>query len=310
MIRSKLRLQVAACAAAVALTVLISSAQSPVSGVFFSEGWESGTATQSFNSQFYGTATGTQYRVQNVFTGSGNWAFQHRLTAGMAGGDIQYATQHFGDSLAGPVLATGRGEHFMDLYVQYKIAYSPGFVNPSSFKQFSIGTQDDRRHDNSCCNPWVAHYMTIYAPQPTRTTLLAEANNKQGASGQWVGFAQNANGYSASNPFSIQTGRYYTIEVRRRLNDSGLDNGIFQMWIDGALISEYRNVRYRTPWDGTFGSSFSYGTNFAMISDWSTDPTAQDQSVFYDDVKFSTTYIGAGNALAPPDPPTNVRFVR
>ncbi len=78
---------------------------------------------------------------------------------------------------------------------------------------------------------------------------------------------ENQNGYSGSNRYVIQNGRWYTVEVRRRLNDSG-DNGIFQMWIDGPLISENRSVRYRVPFNGTYGTDFAYGTNFVMISDY------------------------------------------
>jgi len=131
----------------VTLSVLLTHAQTGVSGVFFNEGWESGTRTQSFNSQFYGTAAGSQYQTQNAFAGGGSWAFEQRFTTGLTPGLVQYATQHFGDSIAGPVLAAGRGQRFDDRYVQYKVAYSPGFDFGTGIKQVIIGTQDDRRHD-------------------------------------------------------------------------------------------------------------------------------------------------------------------
>jgi hypothetical protein len=146
--------------------------------------------------------------------------------------------------------------------------------------------------------------MTIYPPG---RTLLAEANNKQAASGQWVGFYQNSSGYSTSNLLTMQSGRWYTVEVRRRLNDAGVNNGTFQMWIDGVLLSNYTNVRYRTPWEGTFGSNFTYGTNFVMISDYG-GPSPQTQSIYYDDFRFSTTYIGVGEDGLPAAP-TNLRIV-
>lgn len=296
--------------AGVMLSVLLTHAQTQVSGVFFDEGWESGSRTQSFNSQGYGSAAGSQYTLQSGFTGRGSWAFEHRLTAGLAPSAIQYATQHFGDSLAGPVLAAGRGQRFDDLYIQYKVAYSSGFDFGENYKQLIIGTQDDRRHDQPCCNPWVAHYLTVYPPHQSRSGLLAEINNKQAASGQWAGFTYNSSGYSASNPFYIQAGRYYTVEVRRRLNDAGVDNGIFQMWIDGVLLSDYRNVRYRVPFNGTYGASFNYGTNFVMISNYSTAGVSRDQSIYYDDIKLSTSYVGVGSGgPTPPAPPSNLRLI-
>lgn len=104
---------------------------------------------------------------------------------------------------------------------------------------------------------------------------------------------------------AMQTGRWYTVEVRRRLNDAGVNNGIFQMWVDGVLISDHRAVRYRIPWNGTYGADMSYGTNFVMISDYGgTYPNPQ--TIDWDDFKFSTSYIGTGAA---PRPPSNLRVV-
>ena len=292
----------------IAAAVLAGSAQNPVSGVFFSEGWESGSASGTFNSSGYGTAMASQFSVQSQIRASGAWALRHLYPAGVQASGVQYATQHFGDSLAGPVYPAGAGQHFYDLYVQYKVYYSPNFDTTTLTKQLIIGTQDDRRHDNACCNPWVSHYMTIY-PEFEGRNWVGEANNKQAASGQWIGFGMNASGYSSSNVFGMQKGRWYTVEVRRRLNDSGVDNGIFQMWVDGVLISDHRNIRFRVPWNGTFGANMTYGTNFVMISDYG-GPIAAEQSVYYDDIKMSTSYIGGGATTTPPAPPTNVRIMR
>ena len=67
-------------------------------------------------------------------------------------------------------------------------------------------------------------------------------------------------------------------------------------------------VRYRTAWDGTYGSNFTFGTNFAMISDYTEWPVDTDGSIYYDDVKFSTTYIGVTpNGL--PSAPNNLRII-
>lgn len=304
----QLRLHLFVCAAVLVGGAILSEAQG-ITGVFFDEGWESGTVTGSFNSQNYGSAAGSQFQVQGTVRAAGSWAFQHLLPRGLEPSAIQYATQHIGDARAGPVYAVGAGQHFFDLYVQYKVYYSPGFDIANVPKQLIIGTEDDRRHDNACCNPWVAHYMTIFPPFGNRA-WNAEANNKQAATGQWVGFLQNASGYGPANIFAIQPGSWHTVEVRRRLNDSGVDNGIFQMWVDGTLISDHRSVRYRVPWDGTYGSNLGYGTNFVMISDYMVSASTRDQSIYYDDIKFSPTYIGTASSTTPPAPPSNVRVIR
>jgi hypothetical protein len=53
------------CGAAVAASIALLDAQTTVSGVFFVEGWESGTLSGSFNSAYYGNSSSSQFRVQN-----------------------------------------------------------------------------------------------------------------------------------------------------------------------------------------------------------------------------------------------------
>jgi hypothetical protein len=271
-------------------------------GVFFSEGWESGSIASTFNSRYYGNgSSATEFSVQNGVHATGLYALAHTLPTS---GTPQYVTQHFGDARSGPVWASRAGEHFQNLYVQYKVYYSPGFEF-EQYKQLIIGTEDDQRHDNVCCNPWVAHYLTVYTRG--QGELLAEANNKQGPSNQWWGIPPNVNGYTTTNRFRFQPGRWYTIEVRRQLNDPGTDNGIFQMWADNQLVADWRNVRWRVPRVGDLGTNFTYGTNFVMISDYSPTAPSQSQRVFYDDIKMSDSYIGGGAGV--PTAPRNLRIV-
>jgi hypothetical protein len=302
--------QLGLMAMAVAAAGLLLEAQTPVSGVFFQEGWESGSSANSFNSAGFGSTVGSnQFLVQNTLVGGGLFALQHRLTAGLGPDSVNYATQHIGDARNGPVWATGRGQHFYDLFVQYKIYYSPGFRFDTNYKQLEIGTEDDLDQTGVCCNPWVANYTTIYAASGGGE--LVEVNNKGSATPQWIGYAANSGGYTSSNRFVLQSGRWYTIEVRRKLNDAGVDNGILQVWVDGLMIEDYQNVRFRVQRNGAYGANFTYGTNWVMISDYPLNGVSQNQSIYYDDMKFSTTYIGAGGAgTQPPSPPTNVRIVR
>lgn len=295
-------LSILALAGVLAATV---DAQSPVSGVFFNEGWESGATGATFNIRNYGTsAAPSQFRAQTAVRASGNYAFEHFMSGGLAANQVLYATQHIGDAINGPVYPAGQGQHFFDLYVQFKVYYSQNFdVNNSRPKSLIIGTEDGQRHDSTCCNPWVSHYLMLFPPGPTYGITVGEANAKQATSGQFVNLIQNRSGYSASNPLVTQTARWYTIEARRRLNDPGQRNGIFQMWVDGVLIAEHTTVQYRVAFDGTFGSNMNYGTNFVMISDYMANGSTQNQSIFYDDIKFSTTPIGTGSTVPLPTPP-------
>ncbi len=258
-----------------------------IGGLFFEEDFEAGIAS-AFNSSWYGSfVNNTQYSVVSDVVGGGLYGARHHYPLNGSG---QYITQHFGDSIAGPVWPEGAGLHYDDLYVQYRVRYAAGYdFSARANKQFIIGTQDDRQHANVCCNPWVSHYITIYSG--TEGAFLVEGNNKRVQGNQWFDLSPNMNGYNSSNLYSMQLDRWYTVEVRRKLNDEGQANGIFQMWIDGQQVADYAGLEYRLPWDGTYGANFSYGTNFIMLSNYITDPAPQAQDVYYDEIKMSTMFI-------------------
>ena len=295
------------CAVAAFAATSITIAQTPANGLFFNEGWESGNLAASFNSNSYGRLSeSSQFQLDNTVAGrSGINALRHRLAGGTPVDGIDTGTQHFGDAVTGPIWATGAGQHFYDFYMQYRFYYSSGFdFGSGHYKQFIVGTQDDRRHTETCCLPFAAHYITTLVE--AGGVLQAEAYNKQSGAPRFD-INPNTGGYSNSNPFRVQTGRWYTLEVRRRLNDPGVDNGIFQMWVDGQLIANYSSVRFRIPPNGAYGSNFTYGTNFAHLADYSTYPVSRNQDIYYDNVKFSTAPIGLTTGL--PSAPTNLRII-
>lgn len=248
----------------------------PSSGEVFRADFSTPSAV--FDSSGYGSLAGSsQFAVVNG-------ALVHTIPAGAS---QQYITQHLADARTGPVAAVGPA--LVDVYAKWTVTYAPGFDFAAEPKQMILGTQDARRHDNACCNPWTAHYMTVFVS--AQGQILAEGNNKQAASGQWLNLGPFV-------PVTLTTGRPYVVEVRRRLNDFGQDNGIFQMWVDGVLIADRTNVRWRTAWDGTFGSDAS-GTNFLMVSDYfNGGARSVSQQIAYDDITISTTRAGAPPPVA------------
>jgi hypothetical protein len=288
------------------LAIAVSAVGLAQGGMVLDEGWESGTMA-TFNSNSFGRMSESgQYQPDGSIAGrTGNYAIRHRLTAGMPVDSVDSVTQHFGDASTGPVLANGQGQHFYDLYLSYRVYYSSGFdFGSGHYKQFIYGTQDNRRHDEACCVPFAAHYLTVLVERGG--VLQAEAYNKQSGTPRFD-INPNTGGYNDSNPFRVQSGRWYSMEVRRRLNDAGADNGIFQMWVDGQLIASYNNVRFRIPPSGAYGSNFTYGTNFAMMADYTTYPVSRNQDIYYDDVRLSTAR--AGSPIGLPSAPTNLRII-
>jgi hypothetical protein len=284
--------------------LLLGSPGSGIGEVVFEEGFESGNGA-SFSQSPYGSITGNpQYSVQNGVKATGVYALRHHFNLGQSG---SYATKFFGDN---PAISNPNNNHYHDLYIQLKLRYSEGYnFSAGNNKIMIIGTEDDRRHDAICCNPWVASYITLLIGNSGSSGFFTvEGNNKRAPTGQWFGLNPNRAGYSNTNRFATETGRWYTIEVHIRLNDPNQSNGMFEMWIDGVKVSEYSNVLYRIPWDGTAGSNFNYGVNFAMLSHYIDSGAPQAQDIYYDDIKINTQYIGTGSSpLLSPSAPGNLR---
>jgi hypothetical protein len=188
------------------------------------------------------------------------------------------------------------GNHYDDIYIQFKVKYSNGYSWAAGNNKLMItGTQDDRTHSNICCNSWMSHYSTVYCQDLSGScNLSVEANNKA-ASGNWIGISPNL------SSVILYPGQWYTIEFRKRLNTSGNADGIFEMWVNGTRVANYTNVLYRIPWDGTVGTNFTYGTNFTMLSSYINTEAPQNQEIYYDDIIISPTYIGieAGDVTPP-----------
>jgi len=261
--------------------------------IFFCEDFESGVP-ESFLSDFYGNlASNSQWNIQSQTTSSGNYALRYDFIQGdnMHGRD--YVTQHFGDSSKSPVWVNGLGNSYQDIYTQFKVYYSPGFDWSSGNNKLMIfGTEDSVSHANICCNPWVSHYATLLLGGSENNAYFTTEINNKDSTNNWRGIDPNTNGYDSQNRYYVQSGQWYTIEFHKRLNDVGQNNGIFEMWIDGEKVTEYNDVLFRVPWDGTYGSNFSYGSNFIMLSTYINDLAVQDQEIYYDDIKSSSSYIG------------------
>ncbi|TFH33580.1 MAG: hypothetical protein E4G97_00030 [Deltaproteobacteria bacterium] len=284
--------------------LLLGSPGSGIALVIFEEGFESGNGS-SFSQSPYGSITGNpQYSVQDSVKATGVYALRHHFNLGQGG---SYATKFIGDN---PEISNPNNDHYHDLYIQFKLRYSEGYdFSAGNNKIMIIGTEDDRRHDTICCNPWVASYITLLIGHSGSSGFFdTEGNNKRAPTGQWIALPPNRAGYSNTNRFTTETGRWYTIEVHIRLNDPNQSNGIFEMWIDGVKVSEHSNVLYRIPWDGTAGSNFNYGINFVMLSHYIDSGAPQAQDMYYDEIKINTQYMGTGSSpLISPSPPRNLK---
>ena len=88
----------------------------------------------------------------------------------------------------------------------------------------------------------------------------------------------------------LRAGRWYDVRYRIALNTPGLQDGVFEAWVDGEKIIEYLDVNYR-------GRYTAFGVNQFMLSRRASakSPT---QSLFWDDVEVSAT-PAYGSSAAP-----------
>jgi hypothetical protein len=283
--------------------ILFTPSREGLAQVFFSEGFESGNGS-TFSGSAYGSINGNpQYTIQDSIVANGRYSLQHHFDQGQGG---SFATHQFGDS---PDVGGSPTEHFLDIYIQFKLRYSNAYdFSAGNNKIMIIGTQDSRRHDTICCNPWVSHYITLYANETGSNAVFdVEGNNKRQSSGQWFALTPNLLGPTRPNGFQIERNRWWTIEVHLAMNTLSNSNGIFEMWIDGTQVTRKTDVLYRIPWDGSVGTDPGVGINFVMLSHYINSGAPGSQDMYYDDIIFSTAYIGTSAPdTTPPASPTGL----
>jgi hypothetical protein len=82
-----------------------------------------------------------------------------------------------------------------------------------------------------------------------------------------------------------QSGTWHCVEARMRLNDPGLSNGIFELWIDGNLDAAGRGLNWLGRYD-------AYGINAIFLENYWNDGSPVAQERYFDDFVVSTRRIG------------------
>lgn len=97
----------------------------------------------------------------------------------------------------------------------------------------------------------------------------------------------------------FEPGRWQHVETRVVMNDPGMRNGIVQSWLDGELVLDVDNIRFRdTPYlkiDTFYFNTFFGGSN----DQWA---TTKDEYILFDNFIISTKPIGFDNSKKTPRP--------
>ncbi len=127
------------------------------------------------------------------------------------------------------------------------------------------------------------------------------------SSGRYVGLSARAfttpvkNAYKTGSGsyFKFRTGVWSTIEIRYKMNTAGVNNGVFQVWVDGKLVTNLDDVQYRQSGHEALAINQYFATAFYGGPDLS--PRANH--LYFDDMVISKSYVGPRDTTPPVTPP-------
>jgi hypothetical protein len=98
---------------------------------------------------------------------------------------------------------------------------------------------------------------------------------------RWIGMA-----WSRTPVFDqMHVGKWYCIEAHARLNDLGRSNGVFELWINGALEARLDGLN----WQGAYRD---YGINMVFLENYWNEGAPQAQERYFDNFVVGTQRIG------------------
>lgn len=84
----------------------------------------------------------------------------------------------------------------------------------------------------------------------------------------------------------LENNRWYCIEQEVRLNTPGLKDGVFRAWVDGRLVAERGNVRFR------IDPALRIENVWLNVYHGGVTPSPRDMSLYIDNVVIARRYIG------------------
>jgi hypothetical protein len=116
---------------------------------------------------------------------------------------------------------------------------------------------------------------------------------------QWLGQVSGIDQIYAADA----VGRWRCIEIHVRLNDPGMDNGVFEWWIDGVHQGGRTDLNWR-------GEYVEYGINAIALESYWNGGAARTQRRYFDNFVISTARIGCGEDTGGAQRPEDVQNLR
>ncbi len=222
--------------------------------------------------------------------------------------EVTYPANDFGTSGTGAQWRLSFDDSFEEATLSYRVRFGAGFdfVRGGKLPGLAGGTSPTGSTQATGFNGWTGRIMW-------RTQFNGVSGQPQQLTSGGITYAKYTDsGFSMDgvqedrNPFFNPDGertefvsnQWYQITQRIVMNTPGEFNGIQQIWVDGVLVINEQDLRYRLT-DAFAIDQMYFSTFFGGGSDWS---TSKAEVAFFDD--FVITVPGDGGSTDPPaDPP-------
>ena len=202
----------------------------------------------------------------------------------------------FGDSPTDGDKVVRRGEQFDEIYWHIYVKHQPGWVGSPAKMSRATSLTSARWSQAMIAHVWSSHNasLTLDPVCGVRGDRVVTRKYNDFERMQWLG-----NRPVSAFPIHAteESGYWVRVECRAKLNTPGEHNGINQLWIDGRLECERRNLDFR-------GSYSEHGINAVFLEAYWNQGSPVTQSRWYDNFVISTEPIGP---VACPANPTVIK---
>jgi hypothetical protein len=188
----------------------------------------------------------------------------------------------FGDSPVGKVV--NKGQRYDDIYWRIYVKHQYGWQGGGPAKlSRATSIVSGKWAQAMIAHVWSSgEALTLDPASGVRGDQISTTKYNDFPNLHWLG-NKPASQFKLSS--AAEAGRWVCVEARARLNNPGKKDGLNQLWIDGRLEAERKNLDWR-------GSYTQHGINAIFLEAYWNQGSPVDQSRWIDNFVISTKPIG------------------
>ena len=187
----------------------------------------------------------------------------------------------FGDSPTGKVVR--KGEKFDELYWRIYVRHQAGWTGSPAKMSRATSIVSSKWNQAMIAHVWASgEFLTLDPASGVRGGDIVTTQYNDFPNLKWLG-----NKPASAFPIhsTAEAGWWVCVESRAKLNTPGQKDGLNQLWIDGRLEAERKNL----DWRGTYAA---HGLNAVFLEAYWNSGSPVTQTRWYDNFVISTKPIG------------------